>query len=454
MTSRAATGFDHHLPSAPADRFSPASPIVISVMLVVAIAFGGSAQFARLGDIPVRLAGVALLAWLAWRGGLTGGWPWTAKALVAAILLVPAVQLVPLPPAIWTILPGRADYPGILELMGGQVGWAPISLQPWRTFDALLSLLPLAALFAAGHRAGPADRRAAILAVLAMALAGMVVGAMQQVGGPSSALRFYQITNADSPTGWFANRNHHAMFLACAVVLSFQWMAAPPDPRQGRLRLGAGAAFLLLLLASVLLTESRAGIGFAALGAVASALIYFGRSRIAGAAILAVSVVVGLGAYLLVATRLGARFGRLAEGDARFEVYPWLVQMIGDHAPVGSGIGTFAALFRRYETETYLNPSWWNHAHNDYAQVLIEAGLPGLAAMLLFLIWWARLLLHPLRGPGHRVPLRPAGPLLTAMLLLHSAADYPLRTAALGGLFAFFVGIMMRDEQAHLVAPA
>ena len=62
--------------------------------------------------------------------------------LTALMLLVPLIQLVPLPPSIWTALPGRAPVADGFRLLGQPLPWLPMSLAPARTVASLLWLLP------------------------------------------------------------------------------------------------------------------------------------------------------------------------------------------------------------------------------------------------------------------------------------------------------------------------
>ena len=65
-----------------------------------------------------------------------------------------AIQLVPLPPAIWTALPGRDFVANGYALLGQPLPWLPISLAPYQTIASALWLLPPLAIIAGMLRLG------------------------------------------------------------------------------------------------------------------------------------------------------------------------------------------------------------------------------------------------------------------------------------------------------------
>ena len=87
-----------------------------------------------------------------------------------------------------------------------------------------------------------------------------------------------------------------------------------------------------------------------------------------------------------------------------------------------------------------------NHAHDDLLELLIEAGIPGLIVLAVFLRWWLGRGIAVWRD--HRDnPYMLAATLFTGAMLAHSLVDYPLRTAALSGLFATGCALMVRAHR-------
>ncbi|OYU74186.1 MAG: hypothetical protein CFE32_18580, partial [Alphaproteobacteria bacterium PA3] len=110
------------------------------------------------------------------------------------------------------------------------------------------------------------------------------------------------------------------------------------------------------------------------------------------------------------------------------------VPAAADFFPIGSGLGTFEEVYRRYETQSDVTSKFMNHAHNDYLEIALELGAPGLVLIALFLGWWLLCFRRLLGGPF--TPYAWAGWLSVGGILTHSGWDYPLRTAALASVFA------------------
>jgi Lipid A core - O-antigen ligase and related enzymes len=82
-----------------------------------------------------------------------------------------------------------------------------------------------------------------------------------------------------------------------------------------------------------------------------------------------------------------------------------------------------------------------NHAHNDYAELALETGVPGLAVLIVFLLWWggavARVWRSVEAGPYAR-----AASIASAAILVHSLVDFPLRTAAISACFGMCLALL------------
>ena len=112
----------------------------------------------------------------------------------------------------------------------------------------------------------------------------------------------------------------------------------------------------------------------------------------------------------------------------------------------GSGIGTFEQVYRMNENPAAVDHYYVNHAHNDYLELAIETGLPGLLLLLLFLAWWGNSVWRMVRSPAadHYAM---AGAIASAAILLHSVVDYPLRTAAMGAVFAMSLALIVESRR-------
>jgi O-Antigen ligase len=117
--------------------------------------------------------------------------------------------------------------------------------------------------------------------------------------------------------------------------------------------------------------------------------------------------------------------------------------------PFGSGLGTFVSIYAgRERVQDALPNTYANHAHNDYLELWLETGVPGLlllAAVLTWLVWRS---LQAWRRPATGAEaidhwLARAASVAVVLLLLHSALDYPLRTGAAMVVFAFACALLV-----------
>lgn len=426
------------------------------LLAVAAIFFGGASRLDVAAPLVVRIVAVICLVWCVgrtpldqWRIG------WTPALLWICILSVPLIQLVPLPWSIWSTLPGRSYAASVYRHLGEEPSHA-LSLTPDRTINALSAILPALAAYFIGVRLNRAAQVILFATLAVLALASASLGLAQAISGPDSAAYLYVITNNDSSVGFFANANHHALFLCSGIVATLlvadELVTSRPYLRWGII--GSAALTIGVMFLSILATKSRAGAGLAIIGLLgglmAGRISIFKLSRRANALLLVILAGALLGVLALAYT--GSLFGHDLEIDEfsnqRLNDLPTFVQMIRDFLPFGSGLGSFEPLFQSYETAATFSYQYLNNAHNDYAQILIETGVLGGALLLAFLVWWGRAFTKAWSDIGRSAAaigssnLKRTAALITLLMLLHSTVDYPLRTAALSTVFAYCIAIM------------
>jgi O-antigen ligase len=372
--------------------------------------------------------------------------------LLLAVLLV-VLQLIPLPPALWTKLPGRQLIADGLGLLGLPLPWMPISLAPHATLSAALWLIPAVAVLVGIIRIG-AFRTSWIGWVVALiATASVVVGALQVMGGELSPWYFYRITNVGSTVGFFANSNHMATLLVCALpFLAALYLGARGKGKSTRRASGlfvilAGAVAVVFV--GVAINGSLAGVGLVIPAAFASFLMIWSRKRklpswawggvmlmLAGAAVVAYNVPFSN-------NNLTGE-GRNA-ADSRAYSFTLSAEAARDFFPAGSGLGTFVQVFHLYEDPATVDRYYMNHVHGDYLELALETGLPGILLILLFLLWWGQRSVAIWRAEEADYYAR-AATIASAAILVHSIVDYPLRTAAISALFAVCCALMSQPR--------
>jgi O-antigen ligase len=365
---------------------------------------------------------------------------WIGIAFVAWNLLT----IVPLPPGLWGSLPYRGSIAEGLRMLQLDGVSLPLSLAPAATITSLLWLLPPLAAFLLVLSL-PADRRSQVCtAILVLAVGSIMFGMFQLFSGSGSPPRLYAITNGDAPVGVFANINHQATLILCAMpcaaAMAAQFAAGSDrSKRSGGLIMAM--AFALFLTAGIAIAGSLAGYGLYAPVALASLLIY--RRATAGA----IGLVWKAGLGALLAAFLGvALFGPVSQqsltekfGSApssRRVLAETTVEAVKDTFPVGTGLATFSNVYRRYEDPRQARREFANHAHNDYLEIALELGLAGLLLVLAFIFWWARRSLHVWRTDLRGMRIARAASLIVGVVLFHSIVDYPIRTSAIAAIFA------------------
>jgi len=424
--------------------------IAAVVLLALSFVFGGASREHALRLAVVELAALPLLVMSADRLIRSGLWREHrfALALLGGLAAIPLIQLIPLPPALWTGLPDRGEMVLALQLAGLQPGWAPLTLTPDRTWQSVLAILPPAAMFLAMLSSTQAQTARMMAFYLAAAVIAVLLGAAQLASGGE---RFYPwaTTSAGSVTGFFANRNHLATLLLVCLPFAAVFGAAVLRRRsEQRLPLWFGALFMGLVVVGLAAIRSRAGVilfGPVAIASLLAAWVAAGRGR-PGPGLLALigGVAVAVAAVAILALPpILARFDVQSAPEGRFEGWPVVASAAETYLPLGSGIGSFDAVFRSVEPLEKLDSTFFNQAHNEYLETWLEAGWLGAALILAFLVWYGRRLWAAWKaGPSRERDLQRAASIALLAMLVHSAVDYPLRTATLAVLFALCAAIL------------
>lgn len=373
---------------------------------------------------------------------------WIGLVFAALVLL----SIVPLPPSLWESLPGREPVAAGYRLLGGEVPSVPLSLGAHQSIASLLWLLPPAAVFLLVVQSPSRHRKRLPWVLIGLAAVSILLGAAQLLGGTGSPLRFYSITNNSLPVGFFSNANHLGTLLLAMLPLTGYLAARAVSKSGNRAQTGSGmlmagsiAAFVLIGIAMI---GSLAGFGLAAPAAAASFLIFrraaYGPLSWKAVAAIGAVLVFFLGLALVGPLNSQAFSEELTDQPAsRATFAATTAEAIGDSFPVGTGLGTFQEVYRTFEDPNLTSREYVNHAHNDYLEVVLELGLPGLLLMLAFLAWWAMRSWAVWRSDFAGANLARAGSVIILIVLLHSVVDYPLRTSAIAAVFAMACAFMV-----------
>lgn len=370
----------------------------------------------------------------------------------SAIFGLVILNLIPLPPAIWSNLPGREVIVQVDRMTNAGSIWRPMSMVPPSTWNALYSLFAPLAVLLVGIQLSREERFQLLAVLLGLGLLSGFVGLLQVVGPADSPLYFYTTTNNGSAVGLFSNRNHQAIFLACLFpMLSVFAFAGSKTVEQWRFKLWVSIAAGLVMIPLLLVTGSRAGLLIGLFGLAAVPLLYrkplFERpAKRKVRRVKSTYTFVGFGSLALgLLTILFARaqaFERLLApdqlADLRLKVWGPIAQMSWKYFPFGSGVGSFVEVYQIDEPLELLSPSYLNHAHNDWLEVVMTTGAFGLALLFIAFLAWAIAAYQVWRisePRGRDTSYRRMASLLIFMIAFGSIGDYPLRTPSLMCVF-------------------
>jgi O-antigen ligase len=434
--------------------------IALCALLLVAFVFGGGGSRFGLANLAVQLTALVVLAL---RGAAAGRFwkesPLGLRILIVLSLLLPLVQIIPLPQHVWSGIPGHDLVSRAYEAAGAS-GWMTWSVNPLRTMLALSALVTPLAFVMAGWTV---PRHHLVLIGWGVAGLGIVTTLMGlfQLNPAGENLALFGAREPGSfLLGTFANRNSTGLLLGFCLALTCLLPAPRPHPAFVWVRSGVA----LLLLVTIILTKSRTGLALAVipLGLAAFRVWAIMAQRRAAAAGLRQGpnpMLVALGAIALGATALGglviAAPGRVGETLERFEskddprrfIWEDAVYSVERYWPMGAGMGNFDEVFQIDESLENVTVRTAGRAHNDYIELGIEAGLAGLVlaglwiVLCLVMAWQARRSAFAWTGWT-------GGAFLLA-IALQSITDYPLRNQSILAFAGFALLLLARAATAQ-----
>ena len=426
-----------------------AAEILLYALIVLALLLGGTPNDANWRTALLCLTASALVAATVAagpRGGM-GRQPLLLRLSLILIVAIPAFQLLPLPPGLWSGLPGRETPAAVFDLLGTRGGWHPLSLTPRDTLFALLMLLPPFAAFWAASVLGTEVRARCVTVFLVIVTLSVLVG-LVQLGSRGTTLAFYDIAHRGNLIGFFANRNHQGLMLAIAA--SFAIAMLHRHVRERRAVIAWSAILSITFLTLAVGTISRAALGLTALSLAITIFAFFltGIGRKHPVMIVALALATGLILYLLSSSNVVghalARFDDVKD-DGRWDILHATMPLASQYFPWGGGMGSFVPAYAAIENLDHLSPRYLNRVHNDYLELFIEAGVPGLIALALLAAAIVGRSIALLTGKRGFPPFGLSAMVAILLVALHSIVDYPLRTQAIAVLFAvvlalFFAG--------------
>lgn len=429
----------------------------LALLLCVAAVFGGGGVRYGLSNLVVQLVALGVLAWNYVRfHHFCRNAPLTLKALVLATVLLPILHALPLPALVWTSLPGREAMVQSYTLIGADRDWASLSVASSRSWVAASGLIVPIAILSIGWSLTREQLAWLGWIVAGLGIVTLLIGAPQALNTGSTGSFYPETPMPGVLFGTFANRNSAGVFLVCA----FACAAVLPSPRSFRYEWIARIGICALLLVAIILTRSRTALVLAMVPVIMVCLRVFLISRAkrrtssypharrgaafgvaaTGLAALGFAALVGIGS----SGRLDDTLSRFeATTDARVHIWEDAAFSAQRYWPAGSGMGTFDEVFQLDESLENMTQRRAGRAHNDYLEVAVEAGLPGL---FLIASWFVLLGYYTIRI---RRSVDPCTGLAGAATLLviagQSTVDYPLRNQTLLAIASLALLLLARS---------
>lgn len=378
-------------------------------------------------------------------------------ALLAAAVLLPLLQLIPIPEYVWASVPGRDALAQIADVGDSSENWRPLSISPGATTNALGSLVVPVAVFLTLPYNDEQRSERIMMMLLGAVLFAALIAVFQFSGAPFDSPFLNDSIGVVS--GNFANRNHFALFASIGCILTPVWTFREQRIVPWKILVGVGLLIFLSLV--ILASGSRAGILLAPVGifcGAMGALLVQGnplgrlnrRTILFGGILAAVFFAAAIWMAITFDRAVSFdRFMNLDNGqDLRYSAMPVVIDMIWRFFPVGTGFGTFDAAYRIFEPDALLGPAYFNHAHNDFLEVALDGGLAATALMFVAVIWWLRRGLHLWSNRHLRnssvgsLVLARAGWSIVLLILIASTVDYPVRTPIIMAILVIAIGWM------------
>ncbi|WP_211352805.1 O-antigen ligase family protein [Altererythrobacter ishigakiensis] len=337
---------------------------------------------------------------------------------------------------------GRELAGEIFDLLGTSSDWRGLSLVPRDTLFGFAMILPAAAAFLASITLDRSGRRQVVWAMIIVVMISLLVGLIQ-FGSNGSALDIYNSRHRGSFLGFFANRNHQGLLMAIGGVFAVAAIKERFDSHRLTIALAALAA--IVFFTAAVGTLSRAGIGLTMLGLCITLFAIFKHDKLKWPYVAAGGFAAALALYFVTfsSTTQTAldRFSQIEE-NGRLEIWQKSSPLIEQYLPWGAGLGSYTSVYPVIERLQDVNPLYFNRIHNDYLEVLIEFGVPGLILLLLFAALYLRRILEGLRSSVDIGVFALPAAVSIGLVALHSIVDYPLRTQSHAVLFAMSCGFL------------
>ncbi len=454
--------YDAILIDRPPTRLSGIAFVMLCVLMALATAAYGSVDTWSLAILAGGASVIATL-WLT-DSTLAREFRFNANPLqlpLLALILIGLIQLLPL------------RDPGIAGDLLGVSPARSLSLDPNTTLLAIVNYSVFFIVFAAALTFIDSQKRLRRMVYFIIIFGAIVsfYGIIQNLTGTDSIYGL-RVAPYGKPFAAFINRHHFAAFMEMTLGLTLSLLYGNATKRDKKLLL---IMAVLLMGIGLLLTGSRGGIlsflavlGFVTLGSfrkdsrrnssdepgssnTGNKLLLIGGSLILVLVLIGTVLFIGGDSSLTRGFGLGETIGMDNQSDVstgRLHYWGTGLKIILDHPVIGAGLDSFGTAFTRYDTD---NGIWRvEQAHNEYLQIIADAGILGLVCVAAFIYLLFKQGFGVINKTSDRFRRGVALGALAGCfgILVHSFFDFPLRTPS-NALFFLVLAALATNKLHH-----
>lgn len=362
------------------------------------------------------------------------GWLWILGLMSVMVILQvwPSATMArwfgPFPDAIW-------QHPTFEPRQ-----WSPdpgATLRGWAAFVALFAIAWL------GRSLPRSLRLWVLLAAVFMAMFQALYGLLSHAAGAQSVLGLWDRHGTNWVHGSFSNRNLFAAYLALVwpLAVGIWWTRGVPtlDRLPTELKVTGSVLCGSILGAAILGSGSRLGAAAGVFGMLVALVLWSRHRRLIHGASAWPAYLAALGALMAALwyglTPLAERMIATTGEEMRLDVFAVMLTEFPARWYVhGIGLGGFEAAFRPFQPARISD--WFDYAHNDILQWLVETGAFGFAILAIIVT----AVIRKWRLDTERIALFSG----LAALCLVAAGDFSWHIPATQVVLAFYIGVLVR----------
>ncbi|MGA1795429.1 MAG: O-antigen ligase family protein [bacterium] len=386
------------------------------------------------------------------------------------------LQIIPVPPQVIRFFSPRAFDLYSMAIPGYEKDalWRGLSIYPHASTIALIKYAAYAGVFFLVTQ-DIRERKRINRLVMAMICAGSfeaIYGLYGYFSKNYSIFGFSRIHMPGPATGTYVNRNHFAGYLGMIVFVGIGYLLStmPMKIRQDRgwrHRLvslfnsaktperGLVLIMIITMILGIIFSLSRMGVFSFVVSLLLMIFLALVNRQRRMVSIIFIIFALGLSASLWYGLDpLIDRYHHTAESYInRAVVWESTRRLIEDYPVTGSGLGTYESIFQRYKPRDFSHHLLiYDHAHNDYLEILSEVGIIGILPLLFGGIYFLMLLfkkwIKSENGLSTQISLGGIGAML--YILLHSLTDFNMHIPANAMTLCIIMGLsynnLLKDE--------